>query len=247
MKYWVTLCLMGWVSVTYASKKPAPVAPAATVQKAPAASKTPQLTERQKFSYSIGMNLGENFKEQAIDIDSEYVSRGIKDVLDGKPTLLNQDESLAIMQQFQEKMIKERAKAADALGKQNQAEGTKFLEANKKKKGVVTLDSGLQYEVITQGKGAKPKATDEVVTNYRGMLLNGTEFDSSYSEGQPASFPVNAVIPGWTEALQLMTVGSKWKLYIPSDLAYGEQGVGDIIGPHATLVFEIELLEIKAP
>jgi FKBP-type peptidyl-prolyl cis-trans isomerase FklB len=148
--------------------------------------------------------------------------------------------------QLQEETRKKQAEKAQQMGAANKTEGETFLAANKNKEGVITLPSGLQYKILQAGTGPKPAATDSVVCNYRGTLINGTEFDSSYKRGQPATFPVNGVIKGWTEALQLMPVGSKWQLFVPAQLAYGDRGAGADIGPNATLIFEVELLSIQA-
>jgi len=197
-------------------------------------------TQKQKVSYSIGLDIGNNFKQNAIDIDADKLLLGIKDALSGAKPKLTEEEIRAVMMQFQQ----DRQSAQSKVGAANLEKGKKFLEANKKKPGVVVLPDGLQYKIITQGKGSKPSATDKVTVNYKGTLIDGTEFDSSYKRGQPASFPVNGVIKGWTEILQLMPVGSKWEVYIPAELAYGERGAGGSIGPNETLIFTIELLSI---
>jgi FKBP-type peptidyl-prolyl cis-trans isomerase FklB len=197
--------------------------------------------QKDKVSYIIGMEIGMNLKKQAIDIDSTILARGMKDALSGTKPLLTEQEIKETMGLLQKEMM---AKQSE-VSKKNKAEGEAFLAENKKKEGVKTLPSGLQYKVIKAGTGKKPKSTDTVTAHYRGTLINGTEFDSSYKRGQPASFPVSRVIPGWTEALQLMEVGSKWQLFIPSNLAYGEQGAGRDIGPNATLIFEVELVSIQ--
>jgi FKBP-type peptidyl-prolyl cis-trans isomerase len=239
-------------SQTPPAKKPA--APAA--KKSPsaaaktAASKdepvTALTTNKQKASYAIGMNWGTGLHRQNIDVDSAALIQGMKDALAGGKTLLTEDEArTALMQLQKEVQEKQQAKAA-AEGDANKKEGEAFLAANKSKEGVVTLPSGLQYKILKEGTGPKPTATDSVVCNYKGTLINGTEFDSSYKRGEPATFPVTGVIKGWTEALQLMPVGSKWQLFIPSDLAYGPRGTpGGPIGPNATLIFEVELISIK--
>ncbi len=211
---------------------------------AAAGDKTELTTEKEKVSYSIGFDIGSNLNRQSIGVDPDVLFRGMKDALGGGDALLSAAERRETMTAFQTKQrgkMEERQKQA-ASG--NKALGERFLSENRGKPGVVTLDSGLQYKVLIEGEGPRPRATDTVKTHYRGTLLDGTEFDSSYGRGQPASFPVNGVIKGWTEALQLMGVGSKWELYIPSDLAYGDRGAGQDIGPGATLIFEVELLEI---
>jgi FKBP-type peptidyl-prolyl cis-trans isomerase FklB len=191
--------------------------------------------QKEKVSYIIGMNIGSNFKRQLIDIDPNIVVKGIQDALTGAKSLLTDQEIQETMVAFQKELMEKQKKQGEA-----------FLAENKKKEGVKTLPSGLQYKVIKAGAGKKPKADDIVTANYRGTLIDGTEFDSSYKRGQPATFPVSGgMIPGWTEALQLMEVGAKWQLFIPSNLAYGERGAGGIIGPNATLIFEVELVSIK--
>jgi len=205
--------------------------------------KSPQLKDQKdKVSYSIGMNIGFNLSKQKVDINPDILAAGIKDAVAGKPQL-TQDQVKDVMAQFEKDMEQKQKQA----GEKNKADGAKFLEDNKKKPGVKTTSSGLQYKVEKEGTGAPPKATDMVTVNYRGTLIDGTEFDSSYKRGQPATFPVNGVIKGWTEALQLMKVGSKYQLWIPSNLAYGERSVSPELGPNATLIFEVELTDAKAP
>ena len=224
--------------------KTAPTAPAKAPATKPAAP-APLTTDEQKDSYALGINIGRSLKKQKVDLDTASVMRGIKDALAGSPSLLTDAEIDAGLKQLAAQAQKvqdaEQAKAGEA----NMKEGQEFLAANKTKDGVVTLPSGLQYKILTTGTGAKPTASDTVVCNYRGTFINGTEFDSSYKRGQPASFPVGGVIKGWTEALQLMPVGSKWQLFVPPDLAYGERGAGGAIGPNQTLVFDVELISIK--
>ncbi len=207
--------------------------------------KTTLKTQKEKVSYSIGIDIGNSMKKQSLDIDPNTLSRGIKDALSGNKPLLSDKEMQETMTQFQKEMIAKRAESMKPQAEKNKKEGEAFLEANKKKAGVKTLPDGLQYKVIKEGTGPTPKATDKVTVNYRGTLINGTEFDSSYKRGEPATFPVNGVIPGWTEALQHMKVGSKWELFIPANLAYGEHGAGQVIGPNEVLIFEVELLGIK--
>ncbi|MBI3811221.1 MAG: FKBP-type peptidyl-prolyl cis-trans isomerase [Nitrospirae bacterium] len=202
-------------------------------------------TQKDKVSYSIGMDIGKNLKKQSIEVDTDLLARGIKDAIAEGKTLLTDEEVKTVMTTFQKEMQAKTAARAKEVGDKNMKEGETFLAENKKKEGVVTLPSGLQYKIITTGNGKKPKATDTVTTQYRGTLIDGTEFDSSYKRGQPASFLVKGVIPGWTEALQLMPVGSKWQLFIPSGLAYGPRGAGQTIGPNASLIFEVELLSIQ--
>ncbi|MDZ7289160.1 MAG: FKBP-type peptidyl-prolyl cis-trans isomerase [candidate division KSB1 bacterium] len=208
--------------------------------------KTALENQKQKVSYSIGLDIGSNLKEGEIEIDMDALAQGIKDAMSGSTPLLTEEQVRETMHQFQQEMMTKRQESARQLAEKNKKEGEAFLAENAKKEGVITLPSGMQYKIIKQGTGRKPALTDEVTTHYRGTLIDGTEFDSSYKRGEPVSFPVNGVIAGWTEALQLMPVGSKWELFIPSKLAYGERGAGrGVIGPNATLIFEIELLAIK--
>lgn len=207
--------------------------------------KTPLKTEREKLSYSLGMDIGNNLKRQSIEIDPEIFSRAIKDVLTGSEPSLSEEEFRETMTNFRKEMMAKQQSQMKAIGETNKKEGEAFLAQNKEKEGVVTLPSGLQYKIVKEGDGSVPKATDTVTVHYKGTLIDGTEFDSSYGRGQPATFPVKGVIPGWTEALQLMKTGSKWQLFIPSNLAYGERGAGGTIGPNATLLFDVELLSIK--
>jgi FKBP-type peptidyl-prolyl cis-trans isomerase FklB len=202
-------------------------------------------TQKDKFSYALGMNLGANLHKQSVPVDPNIMARGLKDALAGGKTLLTEDEARAAITTVQNDMREKQQVKMQAAGDANKKEGESFLAGNKAKDGVVALPSGLQYKVLKEGNGPKPAATDSVVCNYRGTLINGTEFDSSSKHGGPATFPVNGVIKGWTEALQLMPVGSKWQLFVPSDLAYGERGAGGDIGPHATLIFEVELVSIQ--
>src|ERR1700704_1486645 len=242
-------------------------APTAGAQKAPAA-KTGQTakprtqpvltlkTPKDKASYAVGLNVGRNLgaqlHQQSVEVDQAILLRGVKDALAGGKTLLTDDEVKAALTQLQtevrtrqqEKMKVEQEKMKVAAD-ENKKEGADFLAANTSKEGIITLPSGLQYKILTEGTGPKPTATDTVVCNYQGTLINGTEFDSSYKRGQPLSIQVNGVIKGWTEALLLMPVGSKWQLFIPSELGYGDRGSGPVIGPGATLIFEVELLSIQ--
>jgi FKBP-type peptidyl-prolyl cis-trans isomerase FklB len=195
--------------------------------------------EIDSVSYSLGVNIGENIKTQFPDIDLKNFEAAIKDVLDDnkKPSISGADAQKTIQEYF----TKQQAKASESVVE----EGKKFLAENSKKENVVTLESGLQYEVIKTGEGTKPTLNDQVTTHYHGTLIDGTVFDSSVERGEPASFPVSGVIKGWTEALQLMNVGSKWRLFVPYDLAYGERGAGPKIGPFTTLIFEVELISIN--
>jgi FKBP-type peptidyl-prolyl cis-trans isomerase FklB len=190
--------------------------------------------QKEKVSYIIGMDIGGNLKRQSVDIDPNTLARGIQDALSGAKPLLSKEEIQEAMVAFQKEMAEKQKQRGDA-----------FLSENKKKEGVKTLPSGLQYKVVKAGTGKKPKLNDTVTVNYRGTLIDGTEFDSSYRRGQPATFPVSGVIPGWTEALPLMQEGAKWQLFVPSNLAYGERGAGGLIGPNATLIFEVELISVQ--
>jgi FKBP-type peptidyl-prolyl cis-trans isomerase FklB len=245
--------------------KPAP-APAAKTAQAPTA-KAPQTgagkpaqstaakrtggtplvlkTPKDKASYAIGMNIGRSLHKDAADIDPNIVLRGLKDALAGGKMLLTDDEAKAAIVSIQADMRKKQEAQMAVAGDANKKEGETFLAANKTKDGVVTLADGLQYKILKEGTGPKPSASDSVVCNYRGALIDNTEFDSSYKRGQPATFPVGQVIKGWTEVLQLMPVGSKWQVFVPSELGYGPRGAGGAIGPNATLIFEIELLSIQ--
>jgi FKBP-type peptidyl-prolyl cis-trans isomerase FklB len=230
--------------------------PAKAVPKSPAAkpgtttAKTPVpltlKTQKDKASYAIGLNIGKSMHKDSVDVDAAILLRGLKDGLTGSKPLLTDDEARASMVALQADLRKKQEEKMLVQGEANKKAGEAFLAENKTKDGVVTLPSGLQYKILTEGTGPKPTATDTVVCNYKGTLLDNTEFDSSFKRGQPATFPISGVIKGWTEALQLMPVGSKWQLFIPSDLAYGARGgPGGSIGPNATLVFEVELMSIQ--
>ncbi len=202
-------------------------------------------SQKDKMSYIIGMDLGRNFQKQAIDIDPDILAQGIKDGLSGGKALLSEQEARETLAVFQAEMVAKQTELAKKMGERNKKEGEAFLAENQKKEGVKTLPSGLQYRIIRAGTGKSPKATDEVTAHYRGTLIDGTEFDSSYRRGKPETLPVGGVIAGWAEALQLMQEGAKWQLFVPSNLAYGERGAGRDIGPQATLIFEIELISIQ--
>jgi len=196
---------------------------------------------KDKASYSIGVDIGMNFKKQNMDLNADALAAGAKDALNGKPQV-SPNEVREIMTQWQ----KEFGEKQKVMATKNQADGEKYLVENKKKEGVKTTASGLQYKSLKEGAGPQPKASDTVTVNYRGTLIDGTEFDSSYKRGEPATFPLNGVIKGWTEGLQLMKKGSKFQFVIPPNLAYGERAVGADIGPNSTLVFDVELLDVKA-
>jgi len=226
---------------TPAAKRPATAAKSA----APLTLKT----QKEKFSYALGMNtgkrMGDSLKKQSVPFDPAILVRGMKDGMAGGKTLLTDDEAQAVLNEMRTELSKKQQEKTQQEEAANKKDGEAFLAANKGKEGVVTLPSGLQYKILTAGTGPKPTTSDSVVCNYKGTLLNGTEFDSSYKRGEPATFPVTGVIKGWTEALQLMPVGSKWQLFVPSDLAYGERSPSPEIGPDSTLVFEVELLSIQ--
>ncbi len=222
-----------------AAKKPAPAAP--LVLK----------TQKEKTSYAVGVQIGNGLKRQELPVDPAILARGLRDAMNGAKLALTDDEMKTVLTQLQtemrakqqEMMAKQQAEAKEK-GAANRQEGEAFLAANKSKEGVVTLPDGMQYKILKEGNGPKPTASDTVTCNYRGTLINGTEFDSSYKRGQPSSFPVGGVIKGWTEALQMMPVGSKWQLWIPADLAYGDTPRGGDIQPGDTLIFEVELISI---
>jgi FKBP-type peptidyl-prolyl cis-trans isomerase FklB len=198
-------------------------------------------SDLEKLSYSMGIFFGQTVTRQGMNLDTAAFLQAVEDVLSKNELKLNKEEMQQILADYQKKEQEELAAQATS----NKADGEKYLAENKKKEGVVTLDSGLQYKVITNGEGKKPAADSQVVVHYRGTLIDGTEFDSSYARGEPATLGVNQVIKGWQEALQLMTVGSKWQIVVPSNLAYGERGAGGAIRPNSTLLFDVELIEIK--
>ena len=219
----------------------------ATKRTTPAAKPKPLTltTQKDKVSYAVGMSMAKTLQRDSLDVNPDILVKGLRDVLAGNKPLLTDEQAGATLSALQQEMRAKQQERAQQAGLSNKKEGDDFLAANKGKEGVVTLPSGLQYKILKQGTGPKPAASDSVVCNYRGTLINGTEFDSSYKRGQPATFPVGGVIKGWTEALQLMPVGSKWQLFVPSNLAYGERGAGADIGPNATLIFEVELISIQ--
>jgi FKBP-type peptidyl-prolyl cis-trans isomerase len=252
------LAVAALLGTSFAQQTPAsPAAPAAAAQATPAAkaaptkphtataARPPLKTQKEKFSYAMGMNLGANLKKQNVPIDPAIMTRGLRDALAGTKPQLTEEEARAAIAQVQQDVQKKGMEKMQAESAVNKKEADAFLAANKAKPDVVTLPSGLQYKILTAGTGAKPTASDTVVCNYRGTLINGKEFDSSYKRGQPASFPVSGVIKGWTEALQLMPVGSKWQLFVPADLAYGDRSPSPDIAPGDMLIFEVELLSIQ--
>jgi len=202
-------------------------------------------TQKEKQSYGMGADIGKRLKSQSIDVDADSFALGLKDSLSGGKMLMTEEEIRTALSSLQKELMEKQAEKNRLLGEKNKKEGETFLAENRKKEGVITLPSGLQYKVIKEGTGKQPSADATVETNYRGTLVDGTEFDSSYKRGQTATFPVNGVIQGWTEALQLMKEGAKWQLFVPANLAYGERGAGNVIGPNATLIFEVELVSVK--
>ncbi len=240
------------------STAPAKTPSTTTAKKAPVTTKSATTktatavtlkTQKEKASYALGTKIGGDLKRQGVgaSVDAALTARGLRDALSGGKSLMTDDEVKAALTQLQTQVRGQMEAKAHEAGAAARKEGEAFLAANKSKEGVVTLPSGMQYKILTAGTGPKPTAADTVSCNYRGTLINGKEFDSSYKGGKPVSFPVSGVIKGWTEALQLMPVGSKWQLFIPADLAYGDRGAGPDIGPGATLIFEVELLKIEAP
>jgi FKBP-type peptidyl-prolyl cis-trans isomerase len=214
----------------------------ASAQDAPA----PLKTQKEKLSYAIGMEMGKGVKAQGLDVDPGLVSQGLKDAITGGKSLMSDDELQTVITALQEQMKQKQMQAMEAAAAENKKQGDAFLADNGKKEGVVILPSGLQYKVITAGQGKKPVETDTVLCNYKGTFVDGTEFDSSAEAGKPVPFEIKSVIPGFKEALQLMPVGSKWKIVVPASLAYGERGAGNVIGPNATLIFEVELVSIQS-
>ena len=204
-------------------------------------------TPVKKASYSFGVDFSKRLQEQGVELDIKALTRGIEDAAKGKKLALQENEMLEAKTSFQEKLIAKLKQKQKEIGDKNLKEGEAFLAENAKKEGVVTTKSGLQYKIIKSGDGATPGLEDTVSTHYKGTLIDGREFDSSYKRNAPATFPVSGVIKGWTEALQLMKVGDKWQLFIPGNLAYGDQARSELIQANSTLIFEIELLEIKEP
>ena len=201
--------------------------------------------QKDKVSYSIGVNIGSNLKTLPVEVNLDLIIKGIRDMVSGTKPLMTEAEIRETMAVFQKEVTAKHAEQMKVVGEKNKKEGEAFLAQNKKKEGITTLPIGLQYKVLKAGTGKKPLETDTVTVQYRGTLIDGTEFDSSYRRGQPATFPVKGVIPGWTEALKLMQPGAKWQIFVPSQLAYAERGAGNQIGPNATLIFEVELISIQ--
>jgi FKBP-type peptidyl-prolyl cis-trans isomerase FklB len=228
--------------------KPA-AAPAAQQTAAPTTVALPAIpgftTDKEKISYAIGVDLGANFKAQNIDINPATLQRGLNDMISGGKLAMTKEQVAATLMAFQKNMMAKQKAVFDAMSAKNLQDGAAFLAANKTKTGVVTTASGLQYKVVTPGKGDAPKDNDTVTVDYQGTFINGQVFDSSYKRGKPVTFPVSEVIPGWTEALKLMQPGEVVEIYVPANLAYGERGMGNVIGPNQTLVFKIHLISVK--
>jgi FKBP-type peptidyl-prolyl cis-trans isomerase FklB len=253
----ITLLALGLFACgAYAQQAPAK-APS-TPAKAPAsgaqapASKVPAAdselkTDKDKTSYAIGMEMGKGVKAQGLDVDAELLMRGLKDALGDKKSLMSDDDLKQVMTKLQNDVRQKQQAAQQAASAENKAKGEAFLAENAKKEGVVSLPDGLQYKVMTTGTGKKPAETDTVLCNYKGTFMDGTEFDGSEKAGKPVPFQVKGVIPGFKEVLQLMPVGSKWQVFIPPALAYGDRGAGSVIAPNSTLIFEIELVGIQEP
>jgi FKBP-type peptidyl-prolyl cis-trans isomerase FklB len=227
--------------------------PAKTPAAAPAAGAAGQTptpapvfrTQKEKVSYAIGMEMGKGVKAQGIDVDPAILAQGLRDAMSGAKPQMSEEELKQVITALQQEMRQKQMQAQEAAAAENKTKGDAFLAENGKKDGVVVLPDGLQYKIVTAGTGAKPAETDTVMCNYKGTFLDGTEFDSSAQAGKPVPFEVKNVIPGFKEVLQLMPVGSKWQVFVPSNLAYGERGAGNVIGPNATLIFEIELVSIE--
>ncbi len=219
--------------------------PACTGEKEAVAKKISLESDNDRISYAIGMDIGRNLKQQQLDVNPKILAAGLQAMLSGGETLLTQEEMQQAIAMWQQEMQQKMAEQNKMLAEQNRQAGLEFLEENKAKEGVQVTDSGLQYEVVEKGEGPSPTLKDTVVAHYKGTLIDGTVFDSSYERGQPATFPLQGLIPGWQEALTMMHEGGKWKLYVPSDLAYGDRQAGEHIKPGSTLIFDIELLEVK--
>jgi FKBP-type peptidyl-prolyl cis-trans isomerase len=240
---WTALAVWSCIAVTAAAaslQDPAPPAPAQADQGSPALE-----DDKDKSSYAVGMNLGGALRRQSTELDVDLIVRGFRDALAGEKTLLSPVEMRAILSRLQSELKTKQAALLGERAAKSKADSEAFLAANKVKEGVITLESGLQYRILKAGDGKKPTVNDTVVCHYRGTLIDGTEFDSSYKRAQPATLTVRKLVKGWTEALQLMPVGSKWQIVIPASLGYGERGSGKGIGPNAALIFDVELLAIQ--
>ena len=250
------LALGLWACGVRAQQAPAK-APAAPPAKAPAAAPAQSTagqapaqapvfkTQKEKVSYAIGMEMGKGVKVQGIEVDPAIMMQGLKDALSGGKPQMSEEELRQVMTALQQEIRQKQMQAQQAAATENKTKGDAFLAENAKKDGVVALADGLQYKILTAGQGKKPAESDTVLCNYKGTFLDGTEFDSSAKAGKPVPFEVKNVIPGFREVLQLMPVGSKWQVFVPSNLAYGERGAGGVIGPNATLIFEVELVSIQ--
>lgn len=238
-------CLLVWALGSVAMADAVPAAKPQSSKANPAVLAIAEVLDTDKVSYGIGVDMGRNFRRLALDIDIVQLAKGIRDAYEGKVLSVPDNELRKIMSTYQNQLKDKQAAAIKLSADINQAEGTKFLQMNASKDGVVHLPSGLQYKVLSEGHGRKPTDKDSVVCNYRGTLLDGTEFDSSERVGKPVQFNLNEIMPGWQEGLKLMAEGAKWQLFVPSHLAYGAAGAGRDIGPNATLIFEIELLRVE--
>ncbi len=244
-KYALPLALVGVVSLAACNEQPSGTQSAAAPA-APVADAVALETVEQRLSYGIAFGLGQRMTQDGMDMNIDSFIAGFRDGAEGNEGKMTQEEIAAEMQAYQEKMMAEQQASQAAMGEANLAAATAYLEANKAKEGVIVTESGLQYEIVEAGEGAKPGAEDTVEVHYRGTLVDGTEFDSSYGRGETVTFGVGQVIPGWTEALQLMPAGSKWKLHIPPELGYGAGGAGQMIGPNSALIFDVELISIPS-
>jgi FKBP-type peptidyl-prolyl cis-trans isomerase len=233
---------MGWLLMACQPNKPADTDNKETAKGA--VTKESLKTQSDKLNYAVGIEIGKNIKRNGLDLNEAIFLKGIHDGLSEAEPLLADEEMMKVKRDHSTAQREKRKKEREELGKKNKEAAAKFLAENGKKEGIVTTASGLQYKILTEGKGPLPVATDRVKVNYKGTLIDGTEFDSSYKRNEPATFSVNRVVKGWTEALQLMPVGSKWQIFIPPDLGYGAQGAGEKIGPESVLIFEMELVEI---
>lgn len=244
-KYALPLALVGLVSLQACNEQTASTDSAAAPA-APAAAAVALENTDQRLSYGIAFGLGQRMAQDGMPMDIDAFIAGFRDGADGKEGKMTEEEIAAEMQSYQEKMVAEQQSVQAAMGEANLAAATAYLDENKAREGVVVTETGLQYEIVEAGEGAKPGAQDTVEVHYRGTLVDGTEFDSSYKRGETVTFGVGQVIPGWTEALQLMPAGSKWKLFIPPELGYGAGGAGQMIGPNSALIFEVELVSIPS-
>jgi FKBP-type peptidyl-prolyl cis-trans isomerase FklB len=241
----IAAAVLGLAMTTAMADAPVPGAtPVSAATPAPA-SNTSLLTDTDKISYSIGADIGKNFKTQGVEISPQAFLKGMQDVMNGTPLILTEQQMKDVLNKFTKDLMAKRTSEFTKKADENKSKGEAFLTENKNKPGVVVLPSGLQYKIVQPGTGAKPTKADTVTVEYTGRLINGTVFDSSEKTGKPASFQVSGVIPGWTEALQLMPAGSTWEIYVPSALAYGPRSVGGPIGPNETLVFKIHLISVK--